>query len=261
MLIRRCDVRDQILTKKDAIERYFLPRYGIQLLSSSRTLSQANELAHRIRERIQSNRLADGEFFMTEAQLSLEYDVSRTVTREAVSRLQALGILEGRKRKGLIVRYPDPVKLLSNSLPSLLASENDWRELAQLRYALEVGAIELAIRTATEEQIQELEEITERLEETLASGEMAKCVELDVQFHTQILKMTGSRLISGMQQVLVEFFRLSPHSAEGSREASERVSWEHRQLFQAIRDRDVERARTMIRVQFRALLEPANSDE
>ncbi|OYW17275.1 MAG: hypothetical protein B7Z55_12845, partial [Planctomycetales bacterium 12-60-4] len=118
---------------------------AIQLLKSStmphtvRIATQAHELAQRIRKRIQAEQLADGTFFMTEAQLAEEYGVSRTVTREAVSRLQALGILEGRKRKGLLVRHPDPLRLLSNSLPSLVGSQNDWRELAQLRYALEVG--------------------------------------------------------------------------------------------------------------------------
>ncbi len=222
-----------------------------------RTASQANALADRIRERIQSEQLADGEFFMTEAQLALEYGVSRTVTREAVSRLQALGILEGRKRKGLLVRHPDPVRLLSNSLPSLLASEGDWRELAQLRYVLEVGAIELAIRAATNEQIAELEQITVELERAQKEPELTTRIELDVRFHAQILKMTGSRLIAGMQQVLVEFFRLSPHSASDSQDAGERISREHRELFEAIRDRDVERARAMIRVQFRMLLGPS----
>src|SRR5512146_1412235 len=111
-----------------------------------RPATQAHELAKKIRQRIQGEQLADGSFFMTEAQLAAEYHVSRTVAREAVSRLQALGILEGRKRKGLLVRRPDPLRLLSTSLPSLVASPDDWRELAQLRYVLEVGAIELAIR-------------------------------------------------------------------------------------------------------------------
>ena len=223
--------------------------------------SQANDLADRIRERIQSEALADGDFFMTEAQLAAEYGASRTVTREAVSRLQALGILEGRKRKGLLVRHPDPVQLLSNSLPSLLSSESDWQELAKLRYVLEIGAIELAIRSATHDQIERLDEITLQLETALHVQDLPRCVELDVEFHAQILRMTGSRLISGMQQVLVEFFRLSPHTATPSPETSQRVSREHRELLDAIRSRDVERGRAMMRVQFRTLLDSVNLPE
>ncbi|MEQ9065252.1 MAG: GntR family transcriptional regulator, partial [Gimesia chilikensis] len=47
-------------------------------------LTQSDELAERIRARIQDERLTDGAFFMTEADLAEEYDVSRTVAREAV---------------------------------------------------------------------------------------------------------------------------------------------------------------------------------
>jgi DNA-binding FadR family transcriptional regulator len=66
----------------------------------------ANDLANRLRQRIQSAQFRDGDFFMTENQLAEEYAVSRSIVREAVSRLRALGMSESRKRKGLIVRRP-----------------------------------------------------------------------------------------------------------------------------------------------------------
>ena len=225
---------------------------------SSRPATQVRELARKIRHRIQAERLTDGSFFMTEAQLAAEYGASRTVTREAVSRLQALGLLEGRKRKGLIVRCPDPLRLFQNSLPSLMTSPDDWRDLAQLRYALEVGAIELAIRAATNEQIDRLGQIEQELEQAVLQDQSsARSIELDVKFHSLILEMTGSRLIAGMQQVLVQFFQTVPQS-KPTLASAERICWEHRELLDAIRDRDVERARAMIRVQIRATLDAAD---
>jgi DNA-binding FadR family transcriptional regulator len=221
----------------------------------SRPATQAHELARKIRQRIQGEQLADGSLFMTEAQLAAEYGVSRTVAREAVSRLQALGILEGRKRKGLLVRHPDPLRLFSTSLPSLVASPDDLQDLVQLRYALEVGAIELAIRTATDDQLEQLGQITEQMEQALCEDMHSdRSVQLDLEFHAQILRMTGSRLIAGMQQILVQFFQIAPHS-EKTAASAERIIWEHRELFNAIRDRDIERARAMIRLQFRSALE------
>ena len=221
--------------------------------------TQVGELAQKIRERIQKERLPDGALFMTESQLAAEYGTSRTVTREAVSRLQALGILEGRQRKGLIVRYPDPLRLFQNSLPSLATSPDDWRDLAQLRYALEVGAIELAVRAATDEQIEQLGDIAQELEKAVKqNARSARAVKLDLQFHSLILEMTGSRLIAGMQQVLVEFFRTTPRSKPSS-DSAHRICWEHRELFEAIRDRDVERARAMIRVQIRKTLDAVDT--
>ncbi len=225
---------------------------------NSRPATQVRELAQKIRHRIQTERLPDGSFFMTEAQLAAEYGTSRTVTREAVSRLQALGILEGRKRKGLIVRCPDPLRLFQNSLPSLVTSPDDWRDLAQLRYAIEVGAIELAIRGATDEQIERLAQIEQELEQAVQEDiQSARTIELDVKFHSLILEMTGSRLIAGMQQVLVKFFQTMPRSILSSASA-ERICWEHRELLDAILDRDIERARAMIRVQIRATLDASN---
>lgn len=231
---------------------------SVQDSRNSRPATQVRELAQKIRERIQKERLPDGSFFMTEAQLAAEYGTSRTVTREAVSRLQALGILEGRKRKGLIVRFPDPLRLFQNSLPSLVTSPDDWRELAQLRYALEIGAIELAIREATDEQIEQLAQIEKELEESVRKDvQSARTIKLDIKFHSLILEMTGSRLIAGMQQILVQFFRTTPRTTPSS-ESAERMCWEHRELLNAIRNRDVERARDMIRVQIRATQEAAD---
>ncbi|MSR60308.1 MAG: FadR family transcriptional regulator [Planctomycetaceae bacterium] len=223
----------------------------------ARPATQVRELARKIRHRIQTERLPDGSFFMTEAQLAAEYGTSRTVTREAVSRLQALGLLEGRKRKGLIVRCPDPLRLFQNSLPSLMTSPGDWRDLAQLRYAIEVGAIELAVRAATHEQIDRLGQIEQELEQAVLQNQAsARTIELDVKFHSLILEMTGSRLIAGMQQILVQFFQTTPRAKPCSSSA-ERICWEHRELLEAIRGRDVERARAMIRVQIRQTLDAA----
>jgi len=222
---------------------------------NARPETQVRELARTIRQRIQAEQLTDGQFFMTEAQVAAEYGASRTVTREAISRLQALGILEGRKRKGLIVRRPDPLRLFQNSLPSLMTSVDDWRDLAQFRYAIEVGAIELAIKNSTSEQIERLAQIESELEQAvLEDSGSARTVELDIRFHGLILEMTGSRMIAGMQQVLVQVFQIMPKSNPDSATA-ERVCWEHRELLDAIRDRDVERARAMIRVQIRATLD------
>lgn len=223
--------------------------------------TQVRELARTIRERIQTERQPDGAFFMTEAQLAAEYGASRTVTREAVSRLQGLGLLEGRKRKGLIVRRPDPLHLFQNGLLSFVASPDDWRDLAQLRYALEVGAIELSIRNGTAEQIERLAEIEVALEKAVRKDSSSSdAVELDLQFHSLILEMTGSSLISGMQQVLIRAFQVMPKATPTSATAA-RICWEHRELLDAIRDRDVERARAMIRLQIRTTLDPVVEPE
>ncbi|MEZ6127112.1 MAG: FCD domain-containing protein [Planctomycetaceae bacterium] len=210
--------------------------------------TQAEDLAGRLRQQIQSSQLDDGDFFMTEADLATTYAVSRTVAREAVGRLKSLGILEGRKRKGLIVRRPDPLRLLTQTLPSLISSDDDLRDLGMLRYALEVGSIELAIQNGTAQQLEQLARTVHDMEAAFTDAEPAQdFVDLDLQFHAQILSMTGSRMISGMRNLLVDFFSHVPRRTDLVTVA-DRMIWEHRELYNAICARDVELARTMIRM-------------
>jgi DNA-binding FadR family transcriptional regulator len=131
----------------------------------------------------------------------------------------------------------------------LIDSNEDFREVAMFRYVLEVGAVELAVRNATEAQIARLQSLAAELERSLRErwGTEREC-ELDIQFHVLIYEMTGSELIAAMQQMLRRFFAMvaTPHTPP---DTIERVVWEHRELAAAIADRDLERARTMIRSQ------------
>lgn len=215
---------------------------------SSNTLSR--QLSDRLRKRIQDSSMKEGDLFMTEQELAEEYQVSRGVVREAVGRLKALGILEGRKRKGLVISKPDPFGLLSETLPSLINSHEDIKELSMLRYAVEIGSIELAVRNASDAQIEELGTIVSEMGEVCRATEITeRLIELDLAFHTLLLEMTGSTLISGMRRLLVAFFR-RPWNFKGDRESLTRTHWVHDELYRAIRDRDTERARNMIRLQF-----------
>ncbi|TVP98203.1 MAG: FadR family transcriptional regulator [Planctomycetaceae bacterium] len=223
--------------------------------------SQSQHLAERLRARIEQQQLPDGELFMTEAEVAEKYDVSRTVAREAVGQLRAIGLLEGRQRKGLIVRHPDPIGLFSASLPSFARSEHDLAELSRLRYVLEVGAIELAVKNATDEQIARLSSIAARFRDIANNG---TCLEeekrLDLAFHSLLLEMTGSKLVAGMQRVLVDFFHSLVETSPLDAVNLDRIAWEHTELASAIGDRDVERARAMLRIQIRRYLPETDTD-
>lgn len=206
-------------------------------------------LAARIRQQVQEQNLGDGAFLGTEADLAERYNVSRTVAREAVMQLKSVGLLESRKRKGLIVRRPDPVRLLAQTLPALAQNSDDLQELARLRYVLELGAIELAVVHATEAQINRLDELARAFEAVAVEGKQPRREnELELAFHGLILEMTGSSLVAGMQQVLARFFQeLDPQPAEGH------AVWQHHAIVAALRDRDADAARTLIRLHFKWL--------
>jgi DNA-binding FadR family transcriptional regulator len=222
-----------------------------------RTDSRTAQLADQIRDRIAAAQFSDGDLFMTEAQLAKEYGVSRNIAREAVSQLRGLGILEGRKSKGLLVRRPSPVRLLSHSLTGLAQSAEDVKELAKLRYVVEVGAIELAVNHATDEQIVRLKQLATDYEQARRSGAgVEQQVELEVEYHGLILEMTGSVLIIGMQQALTKFFfkYFLPGPGTPPPPTNDRGIWQHHAIAEAIGNRDVESARALIRLHFEDML-------
>ena len=224
------------------------------MATDSHPNTMSTQLAEKIRKRIVQEQLPAGHVFMTEGQLAEEYRVSRTIVREAVSRLRALGILDGKQRKGLVVRRPDLVQLISESLPLLTISQNDRQELKMLRYVLEIGAIELAVKNATPAQLDQLDALVAEMQSCVGRQECELAVELDLAFHSLVLEMTSSKYIAGMQQVLAEYFRGLPEVECLDANQTARVVWEHAELASAIRRQDLEHARVLIRLQFQNLI-------
>lgn len=216
----------------------------------------ADNVAGRILADITSSKLQEGDLFMTGDQVGEHYSVSRSVAREAISRLQALGVIESRQRKGLLIARPDPVHLTQQWLPMYCRTSDleSLRMLAQFRYALEVGAVDLAIANATDEQMDLLEERVQDFE-TLASrtGHTPEADGRDLALHMVVLEMTGNALIAGMHRVLSDYFHASTQLPPMT-DASKAIR-EHHIIVEAFRRRDAETARAMLRAHLQTTLE------
>ncbi len=224
---------------------------------NSQTL--ANTVAIKIRKQIVERKLAEDDLFMTEAQLAERFSVSRNIAREAVSRLRALGVLKSRQSKGLIVGRSDPVLLLEHTLPFYNRTDDDLCRLAQLRYTLEVGAIEMAASNASEDQIEKLRALAMEYQEEsdAASQHTVKAMEIELDFHCLILAMTGNTLIAGMHQVIVTYFQTVEHDETFHAHTNPFAMWQHRAIAEAIAARDAEQARALLRMHLGGLRDPA----
>lgn len=212
--------------------------------------SLANRLASRIHQDIVSSDLREGELFMTGDQVEAHYEVSRSIAREALSQLRSLGILESRQRKGLLVGRPDPVQLMSRWVPlyGRNGSEREFKRLAQLRYVLEVGAVDLAAGQATEAQRERLGALADEFEAIAAeSGHTPETDAIDLAFHGLILEMTGNPLIAGMHKVLADYFAASTEVAPNPKEDAAMSIREHHLIADAFRRGDSGLASSLLR--------------
>jgi DNA-binding FadR family transcriptional regulator len=219
--------------------------------------STAAWLADRLCIEIQQRNLREGDVLTTENELTQRYGVSRSIAREAISRLQGLGIITSRQRKGVIVERANPVALLRSSIPFTGRSRSELQRVAQMRYALEVGAVDLALCHASDEQLLHLQNMEEEYARSVREQEPSIAVTfVDAAFHGLILEMTGNPLITGMHCVLEEHFRIWTEERErrlavlGEEEREyygERSIWEHHLITEAVCRRDAEQARAFLR--------------
>ena len=150
-----------------------------------RTLAQ--ELVQALAARIREGRIAAGGKLPTEAAVMAEFGVSRTVVREALSQLQAAGLVQTRHGIGTFALAPSADEGFRVD-PQQLETLRDVIALLELRIALETEAAALAARRRTPAQLELLRAAVADFEFAVQQGRDA--VEADFRFHAEVARAT-----------------------------------------------------------------------
>lgn len=174
-----------------------------------------------LRQAIFYRELKDGER-VTEVELAQALGLSRTPVHEAVVRLETEGLVEI-DSGGLIITF----------------SDQDVREVFDLRTLLEGYAARLAAERITPEEIAQLEELQKRLE-ALPLSEPAARAEVNEVFHWTIVTASRHgqliRLLDGLREYLP-----SQHLMAKQDERITTSSMQHHDIIEALRERDSDR--------------------
>ncbi|MEO8377376.1 MAG: GntR family transcriptional regulator [Candidatus Sumerlaeota bacterium] len=207
--------------------------------SSIQATSLVDQVEDRIRSVIQDSDLKAGDSLPGEIELSNRMGVSRNVVREALSRLQSLGILESRKRRGIIIAEPDILAGMAKVIDLPIFGEASQRELVEFRLIIELGVSEIIMLHKSPEGLRKLEKIVRREEKDPANQLLG--TECDLAFHSTLLEMVGNSTLKRFQTLLVRFFEWSVTNMQvlpDRFENSEMVS--HRDLLELLRADDAE---------------------
>lgn len=195
---------------------------------------QAGILREAIEERIAvaiiSGTLAAGELVSVPA-LAGEFEVSATPVREAMLNLAKIGFVEPIRNKGFRVTE---------------VSMRDLEEIVELRRLLEVPVVaELAGRLPEGEHAR-LRAIAERIEAAAAASDLVAYVAADIDFHRELLALSGNRRLVETVTGLRRQTRLAGLGGmQGSPELAESAR-EHARLLDLIRDGDAEGAAALM---------------
>ena len=105
--------------------------------------TMADVVEIRLREYLKRKSFKPGDPLPKEVELAESLGVSRNVLREALSRLRMLGMVETKKKRGMILSRPDILGSFERVLDPLIIDESTLRDLFELRLTLEVGLADL----------------------------------------------------------------------------------------------------------------------
>ncbi|MBJ7537257.1 FadR/GntR family transcriptional regulator [Marinomonas transparens] len=217
-------------------------------LNKKTKTSLPQKTAIKLRDRIKHKGMLPGDKLPTEPNLMTELGVSRTVLREAIATLKAEGLVEAKQGVGVFIATP------KKALPSLLSKSTqtltDTIEALELRAAVEVEAVALAIARCSIAQEAEIYRCFDIYERKSQSGESAE--QEDFEFHLSIAKATNNQHFVDFLEVLgrrtIPRARLREEAGlPRDLEIDKYLNSEHKAILEAIGAREIEAAQQAMR--------------
>lgn len=217
---------------------------------SRRPRSLTADVVQALGDRIREGRLPAGQKLPREADLMDEFGVSRTVVREAISRLQAAGMVETRHGIGTFVLGLGDAG--SFRIPAdQLATLQEVIAVLELRIAVETEGAGLAAARRTEDNLSAMRSALAAFASAVEAGRDA--VGPDFQLHLEIARASQNPrfadLMATLGGTMIPRARLDPAqplTAE-RQDYLRRVNAEHESIVDAIARQDVDGARAAMR--------------
>jgi GntR family transcriptional repressor for pyruvate dehydrogenase complex len=205
----------------------------------------SDQVTQKVVDHIRANELGDGDRLPSVQQLGERFGVAPATLREALRRLEGIGLVEFRHGAGVFLRGDGQRMVVVNTY----AEDLDDRRLLDLldaRRLIEPHLAELAARRCTEADAAELVALLDHARKALAVDTELNRVNLE--FHEAIARLSGNEVLSQLMQSLLEINAgqqlalLVVHHDERKNDLRE-----HTEIMEAITSNDAELAAELAR--------------
>jgi GntR family transcriptional repressor for pyruvate dehydrogenase complex len=187
-----------------------------------------------IRERIEEGVYPVGSLLPAQRQLSEELAISRASLREALSTLEALGLLMIRPGKGVYVESAQA----SAANPWRFAEQSSLPDTYQMRFALEGFVARMAALAISDADIAWFEQNIDAMHGALSCNELDEAAQLDFDFHMRIVSIAGNAAIESILRSSSDIMKESQRMPFFRRELVLSTYHEHRAILDALKTRD-----------------------
>ena len=204
----------------------------------------SKEVAQKI-EHFILTKLKPGNKLPAERELAKMLGVSRCSLRDALLRLEVVGLIQSRQGAGTVVREISADALVT-PLVNVIAQRRQWvRELLDFRKMLEPPLAARAAINASAEQVAQMDRILGRHEEKLRVGDVA--IEEDSEFHYTIAEASGNGVVLKVLDVVMDLLRETRARSLQTKGRPQKSVAGHRRILTAIRQRDASAAEADMR--------------
>lgn len=201
------------------------------------------EIVEQLKEMISNGELKPGQKLPSERDMAESLGVSRASVREALTALEAIGILDIRPGEGTFVRETSVSATFAPLAMVLEMEQNPGGQLMEVRRVLETEMAALAAQRATEE---DLKNIKTNLNHMKTAQTISQSVEADLRFHFTIAEATHNtillRIMNTVADLMHNAFRVQREELFADKGTE--IICEHEAIYNAIRDRNSEAAKS-----------------
>jgi GntR family transcriptional repressor for pyruvate dehydrogenase complex len=203
----------------------------------------SDQVADALSAEIRAGRLAEGDRLPTEAVLVEQFAVSRTVVREAVSRLKSLGLVDSRQGSGVFVKRAGFSPL--NFDAKFAESKQAVIQMVEVRRALEAEVAALAAQRRSSADVKRIRQAITALDNAVRAG--GDGVEEDVNYHRAIADAAKNPFLISTLDYLRQFLRGATRVTRANearrQDFAAQVRDEHEAIARAIEAGDPAQAR------------------
>jgi GntR family transcriptional repressor for pyruvate dehydrogenase complex len=204
----------------------------------------ADQVAQQLAAEIQRGAFKPGDKLPTEAQLVAQCAVSRTVVREALSRLKSLKLVDSRQGSGVYVSAQPPFAPLDFAARHTVSQEAVI-QMVEVRRALEAEVAALAAQRRSKADLQRIQQAVQDLELAVQAG--GDGVAQDVNFHRAIANEAGNPFLLQTLAYLGQFLHGTTQVTRANEarrfDFAAQVQAEHSAIVQAVQNGDAQAAR------------------
>lgn len=186
-----------------------------------------------------------GSRLATETAMTSQYGVSRTVVREAISRLKAAGLVETRQGSGTVVCDPKASDAFRLDKSPIDDPAEGVLRIIELRRSIEAEMAALAAERRTAAEMKTIEQSLKAIDLAVARG--GDGVAEDLAFHMAISRATHNshytELLGMLTRALEDAIHVTRSNEARRADLAAQVRAEHQAMCEAIRARDPSGAR------------------